>query len=303
MWTRPQISVIIPNLNSPIIDRTLAAVKDQELESARVEVLVVGLDEPQLVDASGPVRLVETGTPAPPAVARNIGVREARGELLVLTDADCIPHRHWLRTLVHRYEDPDVTVVGGGVTFPTSGYWRIADNISTFHPYLHTAPRGSRDQLPSLNLSFRRHVWEQVGPFDERYPRPAGEDADWTTRARLAGHTLHFEPQAVITHYPARTTFGSLWGHAVGFGQYSIKLDERYHAALGRSLALRHWLLTLSLAPLIAACVTGQVFRSRHLWRFAYTLPAVYTAKLGWCWGASQRLRGQVTWRPPVAEC
>ena len=298
----PRLSVIIPNLNSLTIDRTLAAVRAQEFELAEVEVLVVGLDEPGLVGVNGLIRLISTGTAAPPAVARNIGAREAQGELLVFTDADCMPHRHWLRTLVQRYQDPDVKIVGGGVAFPGQKYWRLADNISTFHPYLHTAPAGTRDQLPSLNLSLRRSVWDEVGSFDERYPLPAGEDADWTTRARLAGNTLHFEPQAVVTHCPARTTLKSLWCHAVRFGQYSVQVDERYWAVLTRPFVLRHWLLPLITAPLVAAWVTGRAFSRRHLWRYACALPAVYLAKLGWCWGASQRLRGQVAWYTPAPE-
>jgi GT2 family glycosyltransferase len=294
-----RVSVIIPNLNSLIIGRTLAALRYQEFDLSRVEVLVIGLDEPGLVQADELVRLISTDGPAPPAVARNIGAQEAKGDLLCLIDADCIPHRLWLQTLLACYDDPEVTIVGGGVTFPSDRYWCLADNIATFYPYLHTSPSGIRDQLPSLNLSFRREVWNEVGPFDERYPRPAGEDADWTTRARLAGHRLYFEPKAVVIHYPMRTTFGDLWHHAVDFGQYSIKVDERYRAFLRQPSVFRHWLLTLLAAPAMSAWVVGRIFFNKHLWRYFHTLPAIYLAKLGWCWGASKRLRGQVEWYQP----
>lgn len=296
------VSVIIPNLNSLIIGRTMAALRAQEFELAQVEVLVVGLDEPGLVETDGFTHFISTGIPVPPAVARNIGAQEAKGDLFFFTDADCIPHRCWLKTLVGHYEDPEVGIVGGGVAFPSDGYWRLADNIATFHPYLHTSPPGTRDQLPSLNLSFRRSIWDEVGSFDERYPRPAGEDADWTTRARLAGHTLHFEPEAMVTHCPARTTFGGLWHHAVNFGQYSVKMDDRYQAALPRPFVLKHWLLPLLTAPVMAAWVTGSAFSRKDVWRYAHTLPAVYVAKLGWCWGASQRLRGRVAWHGSALE-
>ena len=295
------VSIIIPNLHSPIIDQVLDAVRSQAFDLTQVEVLVVGLDGPGLVQADGSTRLISTGVPVPPAVARNIGAREAEGGILCFLDADCIPHRYWLHTLLERYEEPDVSVVGGGVAFSPDNYWGLADNLATFYPYLRTAPRGTRDQLPSLNLSLRREVWERVGPFDERYPRPAGEDADWTTRARLAGYALHFEPRAFVVHRPARLTFKDLWNHAVTFGRYSIKVDERYRSVLGQPFVFRHWGLTLLMSPIMAAWVTGRVFGNPHSWKYLHTLPAVFLAKIGWCWGASKRLRGEVTWNDPFA--
>lgn len=294
---KARVSIIIPNLHSPIIDRVLSGIRFQEFDLSQVEVLVVGLDGPGLVRADRLTRFISTGIPVPPAVARNIGAHEAEGEVLCLLDADCIPHRHWLRTLVSRYDDPGVGIIGGGVSFPVSGYWSLADNIATFYPYLDTSPAGTRDQLPSLNLSFRREVWETVGPFDERYPRPAGEDADWATRARLAGYTLYFEPRAVVIHCPARASFRDLWDHAVTFGQYSVKVDKRYREILGLPFVFRCWWLLLLVSPLMALWITILVFRNRHLWRFSHTFPAIYVAKLGWCWGASKRLRGEVVWR------
>lgn len=293
---KTRVSIIIPNLHSPIIDQVLAAVRSQEFDISQVEVLVVGLDGPGLVKTDKLVRFICTGIPVPPAVARNIGAREANGDIFCFLDADCIPHCRWLRTLIGRYEEPDVNVVGGGVAFPLDNYWSLADNIATFYPYLHTARPGTRDQLPSLNLSFRREVWERIGPFDERYPRPAGEDADWTTRARLAGYTLHFEPRAFVIHRSNRTTFRDLWDHAVMFGCYSIKVDERYREVLGLPFVFKYWLFLLLTAPIIAMGVTVRAFWNSSLWRYLHALPAVYVAKLGWCWGASQRLRGRVVW-------
>lgn len=291
------VSIIIPSLNSPLIADVLAALRPQVSAVAwRTEIIVVGKDEAGLVATDNTVRFVDTGHAVPPAVARNLGVEGSRGLIVCFLDADCVPQRGWLRTLLTRYEDPSVDIVGGGVTFPSDEYWRLADNIATFYPYLYTSAAGIRDLLPSLNLSFRREVWDRVGPFDERYPRPAGEDADWIARARLAGLQLHFEPQAVVSHRPARATFRDLWRHAVGFGQYSIKVDERYWEFWGQPLVFRHWLLTVSAAPVMALWITGRAFANRRLWRYLYTLPAVYMAKLGWCWGASKRLRGQVEW-------
>jgi len=262
-----------------------------------MEVWVVGLDELKLVKTDEMVHMVDTRVPVPPAIARNIGIRESAGEIICLLDADCIPHSLWLRNLLRRYDDPSVNIVGGGVDFPPGNYWCLSDNIATFYQYHFSLRPGIREQLPSLNLSFRRKVWEEVGPFDERYPLPSGEDADWTTRARLMGYTLYFEPQAVVTHCPNRTSFKDFWDHAVNFGQYSVKVDERYREILGLPFIFRYWWLLLLVSPVMALWITARIFRNRQLWHFLHTLPAIYVAKIGWCWGASKRLRGKVVWR------
>lgn len=287
-------SIIIPNLNSPIIDRTIAGILAQEgFDPAAIEVIVVGRDEPGLViRQSDTVRLVDTGRPMAPAPARNLGVAHSRGELLCFLDADCIPAADWLARLTAAYAaDPGLAILGGGVAFADDNYWTLADNIASFYPYLATTSAGERAQLPSLNLSCRRRVWDRVGPFDERYPFPACEDSDWSTRARLAGYRLQFEPRAVVSHHPARSSLRHLWQHAVRFGYYSIKVDPRYWPIVGRPWPFRSRWALLGTAPGLAAAVTVRAFvRDRALWRHAATAPAVFAAKLGWCWGAARRL-------------
>jgi GT2 family glycosyltransferase len=294
------VSIVIPSLNSRVIDDVIAALRPQLVTlTALTEVIVVGKDELGLVETDDTVRLVDTGHAVPPAVARNIGARHSSGNIICFLDSDCVPRQDWLQNLLAPFEDPAVSVVGGGVAFPADDYWRLVDNLATFYPYLHTASPGTHDLLPTLNLGFRRAVWDNVGPLDERYPFPAGEDADWTARVRLAGHRLHFEPRAVVVHRPARASFRDLWQHAVVFGRYSIKVDERYWELWGRPLVFRHWLLTLAAAPAMALWVTACVFSNRHIWKFLRAFPGVYLSKLGWCWGASKRLRGQVEWYQP----
>ena len=67
------VSIIIPNLNSPVSPRVLEAVRSQTTELSRTEVLVVGRDDLGLVDEDRLVRFIESDRPIPPAQARNRG--------------------------------------------------------------------------------------------------------------------------------------------------------------------------------------------------------------------------------------
>lgn len=284
-------SIIIPTLNAPGIQRTLASLQEQRSRTAWHEIIAVGRDEPGLIAPFPGLVWRDTERPMAPAAARNLGVGLATGDLLCFLDADCEAAPDWLATMQRAFDDPATTIVGGGVAFDNDRYWTLADNIATFYPYLSTAPPGRRDQLPSLNLCLRRAVWNEVGGFDERYPFPAAEDSDWCLRARQAGHTLRFEPRAMVWHRPSRGSARELWRHAVRFGSYSVKVDSRYDQLLGRPWVLRHWLPLLAASPALAAAVTARAYRDRVLWPHLRALPAVYLAKLGWCWGAAGTLR------------
>lgn len=287
----PKISIIIPTLNSRLIVQTLAALRNQQFDLTQVEVLVVGLDKLGLIKTDSLIKFVDTSTPVSPAVARNIGICAAAGELLCFTDADCIPEYDWLEKITKPLQNIDISVVGGGVAFVSDNYWTLCDNLGWFYPFLTISPAGMRPLLPSLNLCVHRHVIETVGLFDESYPKPAGEDSEWTTRMRLAGFTLYFEPAAVVTHSPNRSDIRALWQHGYNYGRYSIKIRPDYMNFLKTPSYLRKWWLVLLLTPLMAFQISSQIFRKNaSLRHYLYTWPGIFLSKIAWCWGAAHSL-------------
>lgn len=281
-------SIIVPNLHSPIIDRTLDSIRQQSYNEDETEILVVGMDRHGLVHEDDLVTHYCTEHPVSPAVARNIGVEAARGEVLCFIDADCVASPEWLSVLLSRYDDKSVHVVGGAVEFRRDCYWSLADNVSMFHRYMTKSPGSTRAQLPSLNLSARRWVFDEVGGFDERYPRAAGEDADLTIRIRNAGITLNFEPRAIVYHRPDRHRATDLVRHSFYQGRYSTKVDPRYAASEGLPWPLRKRIGLILCAPILAAGATWHIFASRRdLWAHWQIVPAVYLSKIAWSLGAA----------------
>jgi GT2 family glycosyltransferase len=284
-----RISVIIPNLNSPVIDQTLESLRHQDFDLSHVEVLVIGLDEPRKVQPDELVRLISTSVPVAPAVARNIGIRQARGDLLCFMDADCVPEKEWLSRLVAPFTDEKIHVVGGGVSFEAKNYWTLCDNLSWFHEYLASTKEGEREQLPSLNLCVRRSVVDIVGPFDET--KRTGEDTDWTVRMRQAGYILNFVPNATVQHLPARNSLKAIWWHAYIFGTNTIKIDPTYTDFLHTPVYLQKWWFLLVLAPIAAGFATLRIYLVNHaLWGYWYAAPGVYVGKLAWTLGAVRSL-------------
>ena len=203
------VSIIIPSLNSPLIDRVITALIAQSRIEAIQEILVVGRDVPGLVPRHPLVTFVDTGVPVTAPVARNIGIRMAQAITLAFIDADCVAELDWLACLLEA-RDAGNDVVSGAMEFDNDNYWATAYNISMFHEFLPTAPAGYRVHLPTANLLVRRHVIDAVGPLDEMLPR--GQDTDWTARMTEHGYRLRFVPQARVHHDHARRTRAGLAG-------------------------------------------------------------------------------------------
>ncbi|RLC66119.1 MAG: hypothetical protein DRI48_05400, partial [Chloroflexi bacterium] len=104
MSSNKTVSIIIPSLHSPVVDRALDSLKAQTYDLGRAEVLVVGQDRHQLIVEDALVCFIPTERPVIQAIARNIGAQQAQGDVLIFTDADCIADRAWVSTLAARFE-------------------------------------------------------------------------------------------------------------------------------------------------------------------------------------------------------
>jgi len=285
------ISVVIPSLNSAFVDRTVAAIKDQKSACDKLQIIVVGLDEAGRVVQDDMVRFISTGRPVCAAAARNIGLRAARSDIILFTDADCLPAPDWLQAHLDSHRSGK-KVVGGSVTFTIDNYWTTADNVSMFHEFTPSTPAGYRSYLPTLNLSVAREVVEKVGAFDESFPGASGEDIDWTIRIRRQGYALYFEPHAKVVHCPSRQTLSSVLGHWWRSGQSMVRVRLRYPEVFGTPSFVRSpfWLVVLS--PLISIVTSLRIFWSdRWTRQYLATLPVVLLTKVVWCLGAARQVR------------
>ncbi len=284
---RPRTSIIIPSLNSPIIDRVVEAVAAQDGFGERDEIIVVGKDDDGLLEPGMGARLIDTGQPVDASSARNLGMEAAQGELLIFLDSDCLPQSGWLAE--HRAAHAaGYEVVGGGVLPEGDSYWHLTYNLTMFHEVFSTAPAGYRPFLPTLNLSVEREVVEQVGGLDVALAY--SHDVDWTARMREAGYFPYFWPDAAVRHDHGRKAMRQVWQDCAINGRYARQVRVRHQATLNTPFFLRKKSLTLLLSPLIAGAVTMRIIsrRPETMQRHVAAWPAIYLTKMAWCWGASR---------------
>jgi GT2 family glycosyltransferase len=128
---------------------------------------------------------------------RNIGVAEAIGDVIVFTDCGCVPEPEWLpRLLAPILEGGEQVTCGRTGSRGRSVYEGTPDGVA-FSARSGAAPEHV-EECPTINMAFRRELFERVGGFDESFQY--GSDIDFSWRLTRAGARIRYVPDAVVVH-------------------------------------------------------------------------------------------------------
>jgi len=137
--------------------------------------------------------------------ARNRGARNAQGEWLVFTDADCLPTPQWLDALDEAAgKTRGASLLAGRVDMVSGA---VRPNIYEIYDMVRGIPQEryiSRGYAATANLAVPKSVFDEVGGFDEE--RFSGGDAEFCRRAGMRGYSIVYIPQARVDH-PSRHTW------------------------------------------------------------------------------------------------
>lgn len=165
-----------------------------------------------------PWRIVEEKTPGVNS-ARNAGIREARGDLLVFTDSDLDFKPGWFRAFLDTAErHPAVEVFAGRVRvgkvdcevpdwLDLTGRWKRSCIVvqADYGEVADVRPLTSEYGPVGPNMAFRKSIFGRVGYFDTRFGlRPgslvAGAEAEFFERVSRLGADCAWVPDAVVDH-------------------------------------------------------------------------------------------------------
>lgn len=202
------VSVVIPTIGRPeLLTRCLESVTACRPRAA--EVLVVDQShDPQVAQlVTGFAALGARLVPCPGfgvSRGRNVGLREAAHEVVLITDDDCTVAADWVATAWQAMAS-DLEKIVTGPVFPVGDPIAVP-SVRDQTPERDFTGRLRIDLLSPNNMALNRSLALAEGGFDERFgPREKAEDNDFCYRWLKAGHRMHFEPTLVVWHHGWRT--------------------------------------------------------------------------------------------------
>lgn len=210
----PAISVVIPAFRAEAhLPACLRALADQDADPGAYETIVVDDASPdrtaEVAEGFG-VRVVRHARNGGAAAARNTGVRESRGEVVLFVDSDVVPAPGLVTATLATFADPAVRAATGRYLPEPANDGRFPryKALWTWFCWEQTGARtGASGHLQGALCAVRREELLALGGFDGSYEGGSVEDYELSDRLRAAGVGIRFaDGIAGKHHFPGMGT-------------------------------------------------------------------------------------------------
>ena len=245
MENLPLVSVIMPVRNeSAYIERSLGAVLNQDYPADRLEILVVdGMSDDgtreyvRARQAAYPsLRLLDNPRGiVPPAM--NIGIREARGDIIVRVDGHCEIAPDYVRRCVEHLSNEAIDAVGGPIETvgETEEARAIALAMGSWFGVGGSAFRTVKDRPMVVEAvafpAYTRQTLRRLGPFDEELVR--NQDDEYNYRLLKNGGRILLTPD-IRSRYYSRSNLRSLWRQYFQYGFWKVRVMQKHPRQMRR---------------------------------------------------------------------
>ena len=200
------IVVITHNEEKNIAD-CLDSLMNLDYPEALFEIIVVDSSNdrtPEIASSYSGVRLV-TSKEKGFSLQRNLGIKEAKNEVIAFTDADCIVPKEWLDKINlsfkkdidavsgNAYPPKDALYIGrciAALGFPGGGSIGLDANFSG---------KNSLSAISTCNTAIRRAVLKKIKGFNTTL-KYGGEDTELSKRLKMFGYKITYNPELYVYH-------------------------------------------------------------------------------------------------------
>ena len=235
---QPFITVVCPIRNEERhIAGCLQSILHQDYHPARMEILVVdGMSDDgtravvrRLQAQDTRVKLLNNPDRIVP-VAMNIGIKQARGEIIVRVDGHAEIAENYLSACVHHLAQTGAACVGGpiasinttyigrGIALAMSFPFGVGNSrfrTSNFSGYVDTLAFGA----------YRREIFDRIGWFDEEMVRCQDDELNY--RLRKYGGQIYMTPDINSKYFP-RASLKKLWRQYFQYGFWKVRVMQKH---------------------------------------------------------------------------
>jgi len=155
------------------------------------------------------------------SVGRNEAIKQAKGDIILISDAGCTLNKQWVENIVKPFSDKSVDVVAGYYASHVKSIFQ-----KCLIPYVLVMPDKVDPEtfLPATrSMAIKKSVWEELGGFDERFSY--NEDYVFAKQLRKKGYKIFFQKNALVYWQPRKTlkqAFIMFFNHALGDAESRI---------------------------------------------------------------------------------
>jgi len=200
----PKVSILLPAHNEErVIETAVQTLMDLDYPDKEIIVVNDGSTDQTVKRIwpcvqSGAIRLINRPAGGK-AVAVNTGIAVARGDLVVVIDADSAPQRDAVRRLALHFEDPRVVATSGNVKVGNKVNLLTRLQSLEYIRGINLRRRAfdvldSELVVPGAIGAFRKMAYRQVGTMDRD---TVVEDMDLTVRLGKSGGDVQYDPHAI----------------------------------------------------------------------------------------------------------
>ena len=159
------------------------------------------------------------------SVGRNEAIKNAKGEIILSSDAGCTLEKDWIKEITKPFENINTDVVAGFYKGASKNPFQ-----KSLIPYVLVMKDrvNEKEFLPATrSMAFKKSVWEKIGGFNEKLSH--NEDYEFANRLKNNGAKIVFAKNAIVNWYPRKNlkeAFIMFFRFALGDAESNIFRDK-----------------------------------------------------------------------------
>jgi poly-beta-1,6-N-acetyl-D-glucosamine synthase len=207
--------------------------------------------------------------------ALTLGIKAAKHDLLLLTDADCVPNsRNWVRNMQNHFVPGTDIVLGYGAYRKKNTMLNKLIRFDTFYTalqYLSFSLMNITYMGVGRNLAYRKDLFFRNKGFANHYHLLSGDDDLLINETATSNNTrIEINPDSFTKSEP-KTTFAS-WFNQKRRHLTSSRLYKAKHKRMLGILALSHFIFYVSFVTLLILQHNWQIVLALYLLRFLFQM-------------------------------
>ncbi|MFC2141380.1 glycosyltransferase [Acidobacteriota bacterium] len=238
---RPRFSVVIPTYNNtPVLMQCLKSLCRQTVDRESFEVIIINDGDDDITDnlktLTNQLSIAHYNQEHKgPAAARNMGINQARGDIILFLDDDSLPTDNWLEAAMMAWERfNDFDGIGGYTISEPTDSMVSRVNADIFNWYLEKNNSGEQCHfLSTHNAGYKKRSLCSAGRFDVEFKGPSGEDRDLNAKIRKNGGRLRLD-RHILVYHDRDLRLGSFLRKYYNYGKAAQVIHDK-HPELKRS--------------------------------------------------------------------